>query len=72
MKILVILGLAGVGAWYLIGRAKESKVVVETQQSAVRYTATLQKDVKKAEDAAAAANKLIKKTAADVENAIPK
>jgi hypothetical protein len=69
MKILVVLALAGIGAWYLLQRAKESKVVTQTQQSAVQYTATLQRDVKKAEDAAEKANLLIKKTASDVEKA---
>lgn len=69
MKTLIILALAAVGAWYLIQRAKESKVVTRTQQQAVQYTSSLQSDVKKAEDAAQKANAAIKKGAADVEKA---
>ncbi len=70
MKTLIILALAGVGAWYLIQRAKQSKVVTQTQQEAVQYTTSMQTDVKKAEDAAAKANEAIKKGEEDVNKAI--
>ena len=71
LKILIILALAAVGGWYVFNQAKQSKVVTETQKTAVEYTTNLQKDVKKAQNAADSASKALKKAAGDVKEALP-
>ena len=69
MKTFIFLVLLGAGCWFLYGWLKKQSTPEKIQQDPmVRYTTTLQNDVKKAESARDKANAAIQR---EVQSAPP-
>jgi hypothetical protein len=70
IKKLLFLALLGYGAWYLMGKMRDNAMVQQVTKEPEKYVGALQNDVKRAQDAADKASKVINQKNADAEKAV--